>query len=148
MSLSRSLLPVALLLPRSHVHRTALFHTASAWRRQSASYYEILGVDSNASADNIKKCARTYMAFSACSHDLGSSICSPRPTIQTIIPMTHKPRSALSRSQKLTPFLVSRRSENAMIETFKAPRVHLGPTHPEAPIRVLRLLLAPDRQAD
>ena len=148
MSLSRSLLPTAFLLPRSVLHHTALFHTASAWRSQSASYYETLGVDSNASAGDIKKCAIIYMAFIVCSHHLGSSTYSPRPITQIITAMTHKPRSALSRSQKLTPFLVARRNENATIEIFKAPRVHLGPTHPEAPIQVLRLVLDPDQRAD
>lgn len=55
MTTSRSLLRTAFLLPRSVSHHTALFHAASAWRRQSASHYETLGVDLNASAGDIKK---------------------------------------------------------------------------------------------
>lgn len=148
MSVSRLFSPTTFLLPRSTLHHIALFHTALAWRSESASYYEILGVDSNASAGDIKKCATLYMPFIVCLHYLGGSTYFPRPITQIIIPVTHKPRSTLSRSQKLTPSLVARRSEHATIETFKAPRVRLGPTHRKAPIRVLRLLSVPDLRAD
>lgn len=148
MSLSHLISPTAFLLPRSTLHQIALFHTALAWRSESASYYETLGVDSNASASDIKKCATIYMAFVVCSHHLGGSTYFPRPITQIIIPMTHKPRSTLSRSQKLTPSLVAHRSEHATIETSKVPRVRLGPTHHEAPIRVLRPLSVPDLRAD
>ena len=147
MPLSRSFLPTAFLLPQPVLHHTALFHTAPTWRSERPSYYEILGVSLNASTGDIKKCAITYMALIACSCQLDNSTCSPRPTIQTIIPTTHKLRNALSRSQKLTPSLVARRSENAMIEIFNASRMHLSPAYLEAPIRVPRLLLDPDPQA-
>lgn len=148
MSLSRLFSPTACQLSRSTLHHIALFHTALAWRSESASYYETLGVDSNATAGEIKKCATIYMAFLVCSHHLGGSTYFLRPITPIIIPMTHKPRSTLSRSQKLTPSLVARRSEHATIETSKAARVRLGPTHREAPIRVLRLLSVPDLRVD
>ena len=63
MPLSRSLLPTAFLLPRPALPHTALFHTTSAWRGESASYYVTLGLEPNASAGDIKKCAMPCAPF-------------------------------------------------------------------------------------
>lgn len=61
---SRSFLPTAFLLPRLALSHTALLHTTSAWRSDSSKYYETLGLESNASAGDIKKfairCAALY----------------------------------------------------------------------------------------
>lgn len=62
MPLSRSLLPTAFLLPRLALPRTALFHTTSAWRSESASYYKTLGIDPSASAGDVKTYAMKYVA--------------------------------------------------------------------------------------
>lgn len=61
MPLSRSFLPTAILLPQRALPHTALIHTTSAWRSESVSYYETLGLDPNASVGDIKKCATTCM---------------------------------------------------------------------------------------
>ncbi|KAL9128113.1 MAG: hypothetical protein Q9175_007596 [Cornicularia normoerica] len=63
MPLSRSFLSTASLLPRPPLPLTALFHTTSVWRSESASYYETLRLDSDASAGDIKKCAMIYVAI-------------------------------------------------------------------------------------
>ena len=63
MPISRPFLSTAFLPPRPALPHTALFHTTSAWRSESASYYETLGLDPNASAGDIKKCAMNFMAF-------------------------------------------------------------------------------------
>lgn len=55
MPLTRSFLSTTFLLPRPALPYTTLFHTTSAWRSESASYYETLGLDPNASAGDIKK---------------------------------------------------------------------------------------------
>lgn len=88
-----------------------------------------------------------YGYRNGCLHKAGNSTLYLRRTTQIIIPTTHKPRSALSRSRRLTPSSVARRSENATIETFTTLRVRLRSTHPEDLIQVLRLPLGPDPQA-
>ena len=63
MPLTRSFLPIGVLLPQPALPYITLFHTVSAWRSESASHYETLGLDINASAGDIKKCAITCAAL-------------------------------------------------------------------------------------
>ena len=63
MPITRSVFLRAVQLPRPTLPHIALFHTTLAWRSESASYYEALGVGPNASTGEIKKCAVIYMAF-------------------------------------------------------------------------------------
>lgn len=55
MPLSRPFLSTAFLLHRPGFSHSALFHTTSSWKSESASYYETLGIDPSASAGDIKK---------------------------------------------------------------------------------------------
>jgi len=60
------LLSTAFLLPP--ISRTALFHATSSWRRETANYYEILGLEPSTTAKAIKKYhASSTPLFANCS---------------------------------------------------------------------------------
>ena len=63
MPLSRLFLSTAFLLHRPALSHTAPFHTTLAWRSKPANLYETLGIDVNASAGDIKKCATTCVTW-------------------------------------------------------------------------------------